>query len=95
MLREFGTRVPPPLPHTLQLPPPFPPQNAPKTGFHKVEDDLRDEALAKFFECPCQCTPTTGGVNNVVKWVFFWGPPEGWQTSGGSKRGEGLHDRGC
>jgi hypothetical protein len=32
-----------------------------------VTDALRDEALAKFFDVPCKCTPTTGGVNNVVQ----------------------------
>ncbi|KAG2434962.1 hypothetical protein HYH02_012158 [Chlamydomonas schloesseri] len=45
--------------------------SAPKTGFHTVEDALRDEALAKFFDNPAslKVTPTTGGVNNVVQYV--------------------------
>ena len=45
--------------------------SAPKTGQHTVGDALRDEALALFFEDPAsvRCTPTTGGVNNVVQYV--------------------------
>lgn len=42
---------------------------APETGHHTVPDALRDEALAHFFEGPCRCTPTSGGVNNVVQYV--------------------------
>lgn len=41
-------------------------QNAPKTGQHTVEDTLRDEALALFFDKEAKTRPTTGGVNNVV-----------------------------
>ncbi|KAI8466902.1 MAG: kinase-like domain-containing protein [Monoraphidium minutum] len=44
-------------------------QAAPETGHHTVPDALRDEALAAFFDGPCTCTPTTGGVNNVVNYV--------------------------
>lgn len=35
-----------------------------------MEDVLRDEALSKFFDSSeIKCTPTTGGVNNVVQYV--------------------------
>lgn len=46
-------------------------QDAPKTGQHTVEDDLRDEALSYFFAPEQQpvTKPTTGGVNNVVNYV--------------------------
>uniref|UniRef100_A0A0G4FSN8 Protein kinase domain-containing protein n=1 Tax=Chromera velia CCMP2878 TaxID=1169474 RepID=A0A0G4FSN8_9ALVE len=47
-------------------------QNAPKTGQHSVEDDLRDEAISLFFQgddLPVKTTPTSGGVNNVVMYV--------------------------
>ena len=45
-------------------------QDAPKTGQHTVEDVLRDEALALFFnDNELKCTPTSGGVNNVVQYV--------------------------
>eukprot|EP00798_Chlamydomonas_sp_ICE-L_P016519 gene16519-22746_t len=45
---------------------------APKTGQHSVSDDLRDEALSKFFDSSklsWTCQPTSGGVNNVVNYV--------------------------
>lgn len=44
---------------------------APKTGQHTVQDNLRDEALALFFDdvSALNCTPTSGGVNNVVQYV--------------------------
>lgn len=43
---------------------------APKTGQHTVEEALRDEALSYFFDSKeIKCTPTTGGVNNVVQYV--------------------------
>lgn len=45
------------------------PQAAPETGHHTVSDELRDEALSHFFSAPCTCTPTSGGVNNVVNYV--------------------------
>ncbi|KXZ47215.1 hypothetical protein GPECTOR_37g221 [Gonium pectorale] len=44
--------------------------SAPKTGQHTVEEALRDEALALFFESEeLKTTPTSGGVNNVVQYV--------------------------
>ena len=33
----------------------FSAQAAPKTGFHTVEQTLREEALAKFFDAPGGC----------------------------------------
>jgi homoserine kinase type II len=44
-------------------------QAAPETGHHTVSDALREEALAAFFPVKCECTPTTGGVNNVCQYV--------------------------
>jgi hypothetical protein len=41
----------------------------PKTGTQTVKREVRDEALSKFFEGPATCTPTSGGVNNMVNYV--------------------------
>ena len=41
----------------------------PKTGTQTVKRELRDEALSFFFEGPTTCTPTSGGVNNMVNYV--------------------------
>jgi hypothetical protein len=40
----------------------FSQDGAPKTGFHTVEDALRKEAIALFFDQELQATPTTGGA---------------------------------
>ena len=52
---------------------------APKTGQQMIEDRLRDEALTYFFKDPrsVKCTPTSGGVNNVVRGVVHSGAPTG------------------
>ncbi len=41
----------------------------PKTGTQTVKRELRDEALSHFFVGPTTCTPTSGGVNNMVNYV--------------------------
>ena len=43
---------------------------APLTGHHDVTSELRDEALALFFDMDTLLPnkPTTGGVNNVVQY---------------------------
>jgi hypothetical protein len=41
----------------------------PKTGTQTVKREVREEALASFFEGPTTCTPTSGGVNNMVNYV--------------------------
>ena len=41
----------------------------PKTGTQTVKRELRDEALSRFFVGPVTCTPTSGGVNNMVNYV--------------------------
>jgi hypothetical protein len=43
-------------------PPPRPQSGTPKTGFHTVEDALREEAISLFFDQELQATPTTGGA---------------------------------
>jgi hypothetical protein len=41
----------------------------PKTGTQTVKRELREEALSFFFDGPTTCTPTSGGVNNMVNYV--------------------------
>ena len=41
----------------------------PKTGTQTVKREVRDEALSNFFNGPTTCTPTSGGVNNMVNYV--------------------------
>lgn len=47
------------------------PLAAPKTGQHTTTEELRREALGYFFSNAdsLKCTPTSGGVNNVVQYV--------------------------
>ncbi len=41
----------------------------PKTGTQTFKREVREETLSKFFKGPTTCTPTSGGVNNMVNYV--------------------------